>query len=661
MPALHVAQCGVLLFSLALPAAAADGRTCFSITVDSRFWIPGMNISEEHRYEASFRPPAAGDLVIQNVDRSPGCSFANIEPGDSRRYFLSAATGSGIGRRDNETRSAILNGVPEISRQVYATFRRTERGGVLEIPVHSPADPPDSDFFGVCPSNEWQPAAEFVFREEELQKASTVQKTLRLKLAPADGSCAGTANVTLNATQKLDEEMVLETEESYNSWLPAPAQEDMPGVRFSPSTKIRITARIQPKQGGEEARKDRIDFVLEEVTKHKGRCGNFPQNGSAKDDLRFSGEQPDGIVVEGNKAYTKEKVTEASVYIEATDFGAWGRIRASAPELSLKALYKAANTYSVTIPRDDDNNKIADAWERPRKAAGDANADDETVAGQDRKGDGLTLFDEYRGLVVLEGGEKVHKRLDPQVKEIFVIDPDAIFNTEIWLQASGVTAHKIDESMIAGGADGEESRVVNFNAEGRKKYAIRVVAMPGAEDPADPGGTNSSMGYTECGECRMPKDADVCRVFPARIRAKIEDLFRWLSAAVAGPGPEAQELAGFGFPPWLPKQALQNLQNPAAREALVRQMQTQIAIHEVGHAVSLKDHDRGSPKGAEDAVRECPMYYPKEITYQRFIILQTLFRGGAPMPMRYARFCRGLAGLQQQGFNCHARINVKDW
>src|SRR5208337_128410 len=133
------------------------------------------------------------------------------------------------------------------------------------------------------------------------------------------------------------------------------------------------------------------------------------------------------------------------------------------------------------------------------------------------------------------------------------------------------------------------SRLVNFNSDsGHPKYAVRLVSMPGISDPDDPEGENQSMGITNCVECRSPKDAKSCKVFPARIRAKIEDLYQWLGLALAQPtSPQGQELAGAGFPPWLEQRALDNLRIPAIREALARQLITLIAIHEVGHACGL--------------------------------------------------------------------------
>lgn len=482
-------------------------------------------------------------------------------------------------------------------------------------------------------------------------------------------SLGGSANLSADYSltsytkqQPVDDEMVFDPPSSYESWIPAPKAEDMPGVRIEPAAPLQVIARIQPKKPGGKARKGRIYFVLDEVSKHQGQCGNYPRTASPKDDLRFADEQPAGIVVDGKyTAHTSDEVSEAAVVIEATDTGAYGKLKASAPSLQLEAIYKPTNTYVLTIPRDDDGNHVADAWERQMNVHGTQDSDEDQVPGQDRTGDGLTYFDEYRGFVVVENGGKVFRRFDPKRKELPVIDPAGIFDSALWEQASGIVAYKLDESLIAGGGDPEASRLVNFNSDsGHPKYAARVVSMPGTGDSGDPGGNNQSMGETACGQCRSPKDADSCKVFPARIRAKIQDLYLWLGLALAQPtSPEGQELTGAGFPPWLAQRALDKLRDPASREALAHQFITQIAIHEVGHACGLSDHQSGSPPGMSGApVRACPMYIPAEVAYHRFILLQTLFRPDTGLPMQYSGFCRGV-GLPE--FDCFRKLNVKDW
>lgn len=646
---------------------------CFTITVESKMWSADGKNSEEHRFTGEYR---AGRVENTGVYRSYGnkdnCSVATMSPGEVRLFYLSNQRGEANGRCGKESASVSLGKFdPARNRDVYVTFERKEKGATLEFTASSPL--PSSDTcdccVSMCAAQVFHPSPNvFEFSEEELTNLSSLTKTVSLTMKPEENECFGKATATLNARlDPPDEEMTFVPAESYDSWIPAPTPDRIPGIRVTPpGTPLRVTVKIQPKAGSREARQGKIQFSLQDVTRHKGNTGNYPSGGTEKEDLRFAAEQAPGIIVDSpTSAHTEEKVSEATVVVEALDTAAYGKLIASAPELSLKAIYKPTNTYALMIPRDDDNDRIADSWQRQMGIAAqpNPNADEDKVTGQDRVGDGLTAADEYRGLVILDGGVKAHKRFDPRVKEMFVVDDGGIFDLALWLSASGITAYKVDDSMLAGGANPEESRVVNFNASAdKKKYAVRVLTMPGDSDPDDPGKTNPSTGYTACGECRMPKDADYCKVFPTRIRKQVEDLFRWLSAAVTQPGsPEAQQLASLGLPPSLPQQALAKLRNPAAREAMVRQLTAQNAIHEVGHAVSLKDHQKGSPKGAEDPVRECPMYYPADVTYRRFIVLQTLFRQDSSLPMRYTKFCRGIASLQKEGYNCFARINVADW
>lgn len=652
--------------------AQQGAKPCFSIEVDSSMNASGGSSSEEHHFRGDYYPGRLDNAgVYRSTGGQDGCNVAVMSPGETRRFYLFNQSGTAKGRCGKDSATVSLDKSDDANnRDVYVTIERKEKGATLEFSAVSPLPSSDSCdcCISMCASQVFHPWPNtFEFSEEELTKLGSVSKAVTLSMKPEENQCTGRAVARLNAKlDPPDEEMTFLPAETYESWIPAPLPERMPGIQVTPAgTKLRVTVKIQPKKGTGEVREDIIHFSLQDVTRHKGNTGNYPGSGAEKDDLRFSADQDEGIIVDGPmSAHTSEKVSEATVQIEALDTAAYGKLTAKAQKLDLKAIYKPTNTYALAIPRDDDNNKIADAWERQVGQAANPQEDRDPAPGQGRPGDGLTVFDEYRGLVVLDpGGNKVHRRFDPRVRELVVVDSGNIFDAGLWLSASGVQAVKVDESMIAGGGDPEESRVVNFNLSGeKKKYAVRVMTMPGNDDPDDPGKTNPSTGYTACGDCRMPKDADYCKVFPSRIRKQVEDLYQWLSAAVTKPGsPESIELSGAGLPPWLAQRALERLRDPAARAALVNQLTTQTAIHEVGHAVALADHKSGSPKGAEDPVRECPMYYPANITYWRFVVLQTLFRPDASLPMRYTKFCRGLQALQGQGYNCFERVNVADW
>lgn len=643
----------LLLLSLALSAQTPD-PICFTLRVDSKFNVPGSDLSEEHHFVESYRPPRAGDLGIYRPGEKLTCSVVSLQPGDSRRFFLAAVHGTASGRSGTQSATAEIHAVSDQNRQTGVFLTRTEKGGTLEFSAASPIESTNQDVITGCDGS-WDTPQVFEFTEQELLKLPSVSKSLSLRMTagPANG-CSGTASVTLNATlPPADEEMVLEPGDAYNSWLPAPQAKDMPGVTFDASVRLPVKARILPKKAGSEAREAKIRFSLEQVSRHSGRCGNFPKGGQEKDDLRFSSEQPEGIVVSGKTATTTEKVTEATVYIEATDFAAWGKVTAEAPDLSLRALHKPTNKYSVTIPRDEDENKIADAWEGSSRL--EPSADDEDVPGQQSRGDGLTAASEYRGFVVLENGARVHKRLDPRRKDLFIVDAGGSFDTALWANLSGITAWKLDDSLIQGGSDRRQSRIVNFlpGADSRHKFAVRLETVSGLADPDKPSETNGPLGYTDEWPIRSPADAIVCRVFKDRINSVITGLYNWLANALKIPNSkEAAELASSGYPRFLAERAFAQL-GPGQRENLARKLTLLASIHEVGHACGLPGHVNSKGEEGSTGSTACPMRYMTLANATQLMLLQTLFAPGAPLPGEVSRFC-------STEFNCYRQLNVKD-
>jgi hypothetical protein len=667
----------------------------YEILVESQFAL--MDNDEKRRPDGQYLSSAA---LFRQRD-----GFLGLKPGEQLNLFSVEETGSGqsqevgfkpcVGKhtaaRNGFTRTwtdGKMESTPKRHTQsgayppgayseiVEATLTRRAQGAVLTYQPRALLSDCEYQSSPLVTNGftEAQQASigSFEFSEAQLKDWSAIQMTKGGVMEKDEHGSVLSLKVTLRGSLVTsgEDELIFVPTADYDSWIPTPMPERLPGIVVTPpASLLSIKVRIQPKSGSKGERKDTIYFSLEDVARHKGRCGNYPRNALEKDDLRFAAEQPEGIVIDGPKdAHTREEVAEATIAIEATDTAAYGKVTARASALKLKAIYKPTNQYVLVVPRDDDGNKIADAWERLNGAQRNVMADKESVAGQDRAGDGLTVFDEYRGLVVLESGIKTLKRLSPQVKEIFVVDTGGSFDSAVWQRASDVKAYKVDETMLAGGGHAEESRVINFNADDgdHKKYAVRVETMPGDSDPDDPQKKNTSTGQTSCGECRSPKDADYCRIFPYRIRVLFEDLYRWLTLALTKQGSEeSQELDASGYARWLAQRALDKLKDPAARQAMVKQMITQVTIHEVGHAVGLKDHEGGVPAGTPESaagtIRECPMYYPSNTTYRRWIILQSLFRPQADMPMRYVQFCRGLAAMQGDGYNCHARVNVSDW
>jgi len=450
-------------------------------------------------------------------------------------------------------------------------------------------------------------------------------------------------------------------EQDYALWLPTPsAAHD--GVDYSTvgyfCEPLDVTARFEPRQEGGVTPMGRIDFSLTEVGSHRGRCCNHPRSVGKKDDLRFAAEQPDpNVTVDPANplhAYTTRPVKEASVLVEALDTGAYGRVEARCDELGMAGEYDPTGDLFLALPRDDDGNQVADGWETA--AAGmqshdPAWDDDPQPAGHALNGDSIGLYREYRGFCVLgDDGALEFRRLDPRTQELFVIDAGGVFDTAAWQRASGIVAYRVDESRTQGGDDRTQSRIVDYTMDeddDTHVYAVRVECMPGDDDPGGPPGAEDPdvLGYAGPWPISQPRDAQFCRVFPARHRAAVDHLTTVLGIGTAQPNSrEAEWLRSTGLPPHLWKEALQRL-SPPVRAALAEQCTRLTAIHEVGHCCGLPGHV--IPEGEEGAGNEgaigdpaCPMRYGDRRSDLQMIVLQSLFKPDAPLPGQYAAFCK---------------------
>ena len=447
--------------------------------------------------------------------------------------------------------------------------------------------------------------------------------------------------------------------DTYGKWIPAPIDDD----RFGPASALTFHASILPKEEGKPAPKGKIDFWLRDVSHEKGKCTNFPQDGGTEDDLRFTPNQT-GLTIDPQNplhATTKEAVTGFSVKVEALDTGAYGTLQATCDELGLIAEDERTHLQSIAIPMDDNRNHVADAWEDEKGILGDnlpADWDEEKIDGQKSTGDAINLYENYRGFMVLKDGKPSFIRLNPKQKVLFVIDDGNMFDADLWLHASDITAYKLNDGLVKGGApDDAASRIVDFNnGDGGHKYCVRLIkyqglveSTPYQNQPPDSIGT---YGYTD-NQGNSPKTTLRCVVFPARLRAMIDRVASYVDKGLKDPSSEdGKSLEAAGIPPWLARKALDRL-DQATRDQLAKQMVTLCAIHEMGHACSLPGHLDDGGKESDKGDPKCPMKYTDRSENRRLLILQVIFALDHPLPLQYDHFCR-------EGSNCYGALNVKD-
>jgi hypothetical protein len=276
-----------------------------------------------------------------------------------------------------------------------------------------------------------------------------------------------------------DVEAVIETPKGYEKWEPvADKTEDKAGPR-----PITVKARLHKKGEPDKpaSQKAQFRFELIETTRINGVCMNWPPADRALDtyDLRIEQDKNEDLDVKdgksGQKAGTKKNVSEAAVTISCFDWGAFARLKVTAildddyGSEVLAYLDSDKSKHELKIPKDADDNFIADGWEKKNGVFGKKAGDDEEPSpeGDGHPGDGLTLYEEYRGF--MENGTHIFG--DLKKKDLFIcnkIGQMAELGISIFENISGLAVHS---KLKPGGRDepGEldASRVINRNYTNR--------------------------------------------------------------------------------------------------------------------------------------------------------------------------------------------------
>ncbi|MBM3759239.1 MAG: hypothetical protein FJW36_03220 [Acidobacteria bacterium] len=190
---------------------------------------------------------------------------------------------------------------------------------------------------------------------------------------------------------------------------------------------IGVKAKLTAKGGGAlKVKARKMTFTLES-SREPGVAMNFPlpaaQVKPTPNDLQFEAARNAGwrILNRGLTAEREEAgMTEGAVSVSSFDFGGWANVRVTATLEDgrvVTGVYRGEGV--VRLPKRPASSKVADAW---RDASGEKGADaedsDELPLGDGRPGDGLTVFEEYRGFF----GSGKHLRTNTERKDLFVRD-----------------------------------------------------------------------------------------------------------------------------------------------------------------------------------------------------------------------------------------------
>lgn len=171
-----------------------------------------------------------------------------------------------------------------------------------------------------------------------------------------------------------------------------------------------------------------IEAKLSSVTRWRGECGNKPRssNPSTDFDLKFDSDDNRGWNVVGTDGQTLTKTGNstitATLKVQCYDYAAFGILTVTAKRKS----DNTSTSLSRRVPRDNNGNKISDAWPHDRAYA---NFDAATAAdaetgpnGNGNPGDGFNAFEEYRGFwVYKDDGTIGHQRMNPTKKNVCIV------------------------------------------------------------------------------------------------------------------------------------------------------------------------------------------------------------------------------------------------
>jgi len=371
--------------------------------------------------------------------------------------------------------------------------------------------------------------------------------------------------ITISPSPPSTAKLVLKPLE-YDEWRPKCSEsEEVKG------NDLGVEWRVE-EAGGDPARPtkaSRVVFSLLNTSKEPGVCTNWPLRPKtpADFDLRFAGaEAPPRSGYEVRDKGQNLILTDGeaganrgAVKVECFDAGATGTLVAEAMLADgrvLKATVEKSGDAQLMIPDFQPGvSGIAHCWRKEYAPGKTDDADDETSPkGDGQPGDGLTVWEEYRGFWV--NGAWMGD-CDPRVKDLFVfngIGGEAHSGIALFGWATGLRVHQ----RLAVG-EFKADKVMNFNTGARPHLVDQHCLVV------------SEGGFSETGADGVATTGSICRT----------------AAGVNFPGPPKNTWEVSILPEMLDTMTM--LQRRDGESYEVSQADRTIA-HELGHGLGIRHH-----------------------------------------------------------------------
>lgn len=292
-----------------------------------------------------------------------------------------------------------------------------------------------------------------------------------------------TIQFVLSPTPPERVELIIEPPAEYDKWRPVGGENEERAADFVP-----LNVRLQKQGGGVPKTKAwRFKYRLVDTSHEKGVCMNWPLRPLAKTpyDLQFEpARNPGHDVLDDDRqsaAKDGEHLTQDKVIVSCFDYGASSQFTAEAfldDGRTILGTVKGTQLEYLNLPKRKANSRIADVFLQDNGATGLADQDDaeNDPVGDGFKGDGLTLFEEYRGFKHGDGWVTG----DPKSKDLFVLNVMrgmkqvkrgiSIFETVTRLNVhSLLKSHQVNDAMV-----------INFNFTDAPhvvdQHVIRILA-----------------------------------------------------------------------------------------------------------------------------------------------------------------------------------------
>lgn len=287
--------------------------------------------------------------------------------------------------------------------------------------------------------------------------------------------------VTWNITPNINWDLQLKTSPDYPLWRPTGGKTE----KDSSEGILGVNVFVVDKDSGQPAANISVDgwtVELKDVSHEPGVSMNYPPKSKlmtpTPPDLDFkdlnTGIFPNVTVSEDGLSLTAtpDPATDNQIafFMNSRDWGAWGtlNITVTLAGQTIKAHFAGDETTDILLPKRQQDSHIPDSWKTdhnvPLETADADDSETDPVGYQSCTGDGLTLYEEYRGF--MENGK--HIEGDPTKKDFFVQNiggGDLKPGISKFTALTGLNVHK---DLLTDEMDGLQGtklgdRLINFN------------------------------------------------------------------------------------------------------------------------------------------------------------------------------------------------------